>query len=98
MCIRDSNCFDSEQHADVESWLIKVIELDLQVNVCATAVDLLCELGTEAAIDPLVQLKARFTFQPYIQFAAEDVYKRQTSFGHRKPKEWTFFLPRSKDL
>jgi hypothetical protein len=70
------NCFDSEQHADVESWLIKVIELDLQVNVCATAVDLLCELGTEAAIDPLVQLKERFTFQPYIQFAADLALKR----------------------
>jgi tRNA A37 threonylcarbamoyladenosine synthetase subunit TsaC/SUA5/YrdC len=46
------------------------------VNVCATAVDLLCEVGTEAAIDPLVRLKARFASEPYIQFAADLALKR----------------------
>ena len=52
------NILDSERHPEVESWLIEVIERDAHVNVCATAVDLLCEVGTEAAIDPLVRLKA----------------------------------------
>jgi len=47
------NVMESVTHPDVESWLIEVIESDSHVNVCATALDLLCEVGTEAAIDPL---------------------------------------------
>ena len=70
------NILDSELHPEVESWLIDVIERDTHVNVCATTVDLLCEVGTEAAIDPLVRLKARFQFEPYIQFAADLALKR----------------------
>ena len=70
------NILDSEQHPEVESWLINVIEADAHVNVCATAVDLLCEVGTEAAVDPLIQLKARFQSEPYIQFAANLALKR----------------------
>jgi HEAT repeat protein len=46
------NIIESARHPDVERWLIEVIERDAHVNVCATAVDLLCEVGTEAAIDP----------------------------------------------
>jgi HEAT repeat protein len=70
------NILDSERHPDAERWLIEVIERDAHVNVCATAVDLLCEVGTEAAIDPLLQLKARFIREPYIQFAANLALKR----------------------
>jgi HEAT repeat protein len=70
------NILDSERHPEVESWLIDVIERDAHVNVCSTAVDLLCEVGTEAAIDPLVRLKARFQSEPYIQFAADLALKR----------------------
>jgi len=70
------NILDSERHPEVESLLIDVIERDAHVNVCATAVDLLCEVGTEAAIDPLVRLKARFQSEPYIQFAADLALKR----------------------
>jgi HEAT repeat protein len=70
------NILQSRHHSDVEQWLIKVIERDAHVNVCATAVDLLCEVGTEAAIDPLVSLKARFASETYIQFAANLALKR----------------------
>jgi len=70
------NILNSERHPDVEQWLIEVIERDANVNVCATAVDLLCEVGTEAAIDPLLQLKARFAHEFYIQFAADLALKR----------------------
>jgi HEAT repeat protein len=70
------NTLESERHPGIESWLIDVIERDAHVNVCATAVDLLCEVGTEAAIDPLVRLKARFQSEPYIQFAADLALKR----------------------
>jgi HEAT repeat protein len=70
------NILNSERHPDVEQWLIEVIEHDEHVNVCATAVDLLCEVGTEAAIDPLLHLKARFAHDAYIQFAADLALKR----------------------
>jgi HEAT repeat protein len=70
------NILNSERHPDVERWLIEVIERDTHVNVCATAVDLLCEVGTEAAIDPLLHLKARFAREPYIQFAVDLALKR----------------------
>jgi HEAT repeat protein len=70
------NILDSECHPDVEQWLIEVIERDAHLNVCSTAVDLLCEVGTEAAIDPLLHLKARFAREPYIQFAANLALKR----------------------
>jgi HEAT repeat protein len=70
------NILDSEMHPEMETWLIEVIERDAHVNVCATAVDLLCEVGTEAAIEPLIRLKARFQSEPYIQFAADLALKR----------------------
>jgi HEAT repeat protein len=70
------NILDSERHPEVECLLIDVIERDAHVNVCATAVDLLCEVGTEAAIDPLARLKDRFQSEPYIQFAADLALKR----------------------
>lgn len=70
------NILDSERHPEVENWLIKVIEEDSNVNVCAAAVDLLCEVATEAAIEPLIRLKARFASEPYIQFAAGLALKR----------------------
>ena len=70
------NIIESSRHPDVERWLIEVIERDAHVNVCAAAVDLLCEVGTEAAIDPLLHLKARFVHDAYIQFAADLALKR----------------------
>jgi HEAT repeat protein len=70
------NILDSARHAEAESWLIKVIEEDCHVNVCATAVDLLCGVGTEAAVEPLVRLKARFASEDYIQFASDLALKR----------------------
>jgi HEAT repeat protein len=70
------NILASERHPELETWLIDVIERDAHVNVCATAVDLLCEVGTEAAIDPLLRLKSRFPSEPYIQFAADLALKR----------------------
>ena len=70
------NVMESVTQPEVERWLIEVIEGDSHVNVCAAAVDLLCEVGTEAAVDPIIRLKARFRSQPYIQFAADLALKR----------------------
>lgn len=70
------NVLESLCHPKVEAWLIEVIEKDAHVNACATAVDLLGEVGTEASLEPLARLKARFTDEPYIQFAADLALKR----------------------
>lgn len=70
------NILESLRHPDVESWLLSVIESDPQLNVCATAVDLLGEVGSSVAREPLRHLKARYADEPYIQFAADLALKR----------------------
>lgn len=70
------NVLESLCHPEVERWLIDVIAKDPHVNVCATAVDLLGEVGSQAALEPLAQLKARFNDEPYIQFAADLALRR----------------------
>jgi len=70
------NILESLRHPDVESWLIEVIETDAHVNVCATALDLLSEVGTAWALEPLARLKVRFADEPYIQFAADLALRR----------------------
>jgi HEAT repeat protein len=73
------NILESLRHPEVESWLIDVIEQDDEVNVCATAVDLLGEVGTSSASNALTKLKGRFVNEPYIQFAADLALKRIAS-------------------
>ena len=70
------NILESLRHKDVEKWLIDVIENDTHINVCATALDLLSEVGTVASIDALHKLKARFVDEPYIGFSADLALKR----------------------
>jgi HEAT repeat protein len=70
------NILESLRHPEVESWLITVIEGDSQLNVCATAVDLLGEVGSVAAHEPLLRLKAHYADEPYIQFATDLALKR----------------------
>ncbi|MDQ7039319.1 MAG: HEAT repeat domain-containing protein [Rhodothermus sp.] len=59
-----------------EALLIQVLEHDSHVNVCATAVDLLCEVGTEAARPALQAVSQRFAHEPYIQFAVKQALRR----------------------
>lgn len=63
------NVLESLRHENVLSWLIDVIERDPHVNVCATAVDLLSEVGDARAIEPLKRLRARLGNDPFIEFA-----------------------------
>lgn len=65
------NILESLCHRDVESWLIEVIDTEPHVNVCGTALDLLSEVGSGAAVAALARLKERFADEPYIQFAAD---------------------------
>jgi HEAT repeat protein len=63
------NILESLRHPDVELWLIDVIERDLNVNVCATSLDLLVEVGSIKSAAALYRLKERFSDESYIQFA-----------------------------
>jgi HEAT repeat protein len=66
-------------HADVELWLIELIERESHVNVCGAAVDVLSELGTQACCAPLQRLRARFADEPFMQFAIDLALRRATS-------------------
>jgi HEAT repeat protein len=70
------NILESLRHPEVEAWLIEVIATDPHVNVCATAVDLLGEVGSAAAREALLHLKARFSDEPYVQFATDLALRR----------------------
>lgn len=70
------NILESLRHPQVEAWLISVIDKDPHINVCATALDLLVEVGTSASRSALEQLKARFFDEPYICFAVDLALKR----------------------
>ena len=70
------NVLESLRHPDVEKWLIEVISEDTHINACATAVDLLSEVGSDAAVAPLESLKLRFAGEPYIEFAADLALRR----------------------
>jgi HEAT repeat protein len=72
------NILESLRHPEVESWLVTVIDNDPHLNVCATAVDLLGEVGSSAAREALLRLKARYADEPYIQFATDLAIKRIT--------------------
>lgn len=60
---------ESLRHPDVELWLIELIEHDPHLNVCACAVDLLCEVGTERAVPALELCRERFPDEAYLNFA-----------------------------
>lgn len=70
------NVLEALRHPRVERWLIDVIARDNHVNVVATALDLLGEVGTEAAMPALENVTARFDGEPYIRFAAGNAIKR----------------------
>lgn len=70
------NILESFRHPDSEMWLIDVIKHDPHLNVCGTAVDLLAEIGSNAAIEPLKYLAQRFPHEPYIEFATHTALKR----------------------
>jgi len=70
------NIMESLKHPDVEDWLIDVLNRDTDINVCASAADLLAEVGTEKSIKPLKGLLDRFSEEPYIKFVVETAIRR----------------------
>lgn len=57
-------------------WLLRVIQEDEHVNVCATAVNLLAEIGTPDMLPALQELADRFAHEPFIGFAVKLAMRR----------------------
>ncbi|MBB1251413.1 HEAT repeat domain-containing protein [Rhizobium sp. G21] len=70
------NVLEALRHPAVEDWLIAVITMDANINVVGTALDLLNEVGTTAAVEPLRRAVARFGEEPFIAFSAENALRR----------------------
>ena len=78
------NVLESLRHPRVVEWLRRVVEDDSHVNVCATALDLLSEVGDESCIDSLLIAQSKFGDEPYLQFAVRTALDR---IEHGKAKE-----------
>ena len=70
------NILESLCIANVESLLITVISNDPHVNVCATAVGVLAEIGTSASRASLEAVSRRFENEHFLTFAVELALKR----------------------
>ncbi|CAH2601427.1 HEAT repeat domain-containing protein [Rhodovastum atsumiense] len=57
-------------------WVIAAMQRDTEVNVCATAVETLEQIGSAEAIPALQELARRFNNEPFLVFAAEAVCQR----------------------
>ncbi len=60
----------------VFKWLKEILENETHVNICATALDLVSEIGTEEFLPLIEKIKNRFSDEPYIQFIC-DLAKRR---------------------
>jgi len=69
------NVLESLRHPKVEAWLIEVLQNDPHENVCATAIDLLGEVGTPAAIPALRAARTRFESE-FTRFACDLALQR----------------------
>lgn len=63
-------------HPDTPKWLLEVLDQEQHINVLATAVDRLAEVGTPEMVPKLLALKARFPDQSYIAFAVDTAIRR----------------------
>ncbi len=70
------NVLEALRHPKVEDWQNAVITAVRQYNVVGTALDLLGEVGTEAAMPALARVTTRFGDEPFLRFAAANAVKR----------------------
>ena len=63
-------------HPDTPKWLLSVLKDETHINVIATAVDRLAEVGGLDMIDDLLDLKLRYPDEPYLHFAIDTAVER----------------------
>lgn len=61
---------------EAEAWIIALMEREAEVNVCATAIEVLDRIGGPAAAPALDRLARRFAADPFLVFAARAVRDR----------------------
>jgi len=69
------NVMDSIDLPEIEEWLLNLIDREQNVNVCAVALEVLCNIGTDKSRDSIEKLKERFKDEPYIQYVADIALK-----------------------
>ena len=62
--------------AEASTLLSAVIETDLEINVCAAAVDVLAEVGSPEVLPALARCATRFADQPFLAFAVRVASER----------------------
>jgi HEAT repeat protein len=70
------NILGNLHHPLAHVWLQQVIEQDENPNVCATAVDVLAEVGEEAQVPALEALPGRFDNEPFFRFVVDTAVRR----------------------
>lgn len=63
-------------HPSLLLWLQAILELETHVNVCASAVDCLMEVGTSEQIPALRRLRERFPEEPFLAFVVDTAIRR----------------------
>ncbi len=70
------NVLANLRHPQTPAWLAQVVTQDADFNVCASAVDVLAEVGTPEAIPALTALPERFSDEPFMQFCVQAAIRR----------------------
>lgn len=69
------NVMDSIDLPEIEEWLLNLIDREQNVNVCAVALEVLCNIGTDKSRGSIERLKEKFKDEPYIQYVADIALK-----------------------
>lgn len=68
-------------HPEIPEWIAGVLEREEHVNVVATALDRLLEVGRPDQVDQVRACAARFADEPFIQYTANLVIQRMEAVG-----------------
>jgi len=69
--IRALDALERVPDAQVERWLIALLNREQVANVCGAALDLLAEVGTKASLVTIRAVRLRFANEAFIAFAAD---------------------------
>ena len=61
---------------EAEGWIAALLESEADINVCASAIETLGQIGGPASVPALERAAARFADEPFLAFAAKAVRDR----------------------
>lgn len=71
MRIRALDAIDRVPDPQVEGWLVGLLTRESDENVCGVVLDLLAEIGSDAALPAIRAARLRFANEPFVAFAAD---------------------------